>query len=167
MESLLRQANQVCPFLARTSPSTLKLLAASVSTSRGYKMSGLQAAASQCPVLGRALQVQTQKREYVSSSKPREMCPSGSSWAESVSLEEAHRAAGVSDLSQGIGPRSRTEVDVVGVCPHAEMARKAHGLDLSPPKKFDYEAFYANELDRKHKDKSYRYFNNINRVCPA
>lgn len=31
--------------------------------------------------------------------------------------------------------------------------------------KFDYESFYNNELDKKHKDKSYRYFNNINRLA--
>ena len=30
---------------------------------------------------------------------------------------------------------------------------------------FDYEAFYTAELDKKHKDKSYRYFNNINRLA--
>jgi len=37
-------------------------------------------------------------------------------------------------------------------------------LKFDEPAKFDYEAFCANELDKKHKDKSYRYFNNINRV---
>lgn len=31
--------------------------------------------------------------------------------------------------------------------------------------KFDYDAFYNAELDKKHKDKSYRYFNNINRLA--
>lgn len=31
--------------------------------------------------------------------------------------------------------------------------------------KFDYETFYNIELDKKHKDKSYRYFNNINRLA--
>jgi 5-aminolevulinate synthase len=31
--------------------------------------------------------------------------------------------------------------------------------------KFDYEGFYKNELDKKHKDKSYRTFNNINRLA--
>src|SRR5574344_931470 len=31
--------------------------------------------------------------------------------------------------------------------------------------KFNYEAFYNVELDKKHKDKSYRYFNNINRLA--
>jgi 5-aminolevulinate synthase len=30
---------------------------------------------------------------------------------------------------------------------------------------FNYEAFYANELDKKHQDNSYRYFNNINRLA--
>lgn len=31
--------------------------------------------------------------------------------------------------------------------------------------KFDYETYYNAELDKKHKDKSYRYFNNINRLA--
>ncbi|KAF8803843.1 tetrapyrrole biosynthesis, 5-aminolevulinic acid synthase [Phlegmacium glaucopus] len=30
---------------------------------------------------------------------------------------------------------------------------------------FNYEGFYVNELDKKHQDKSYRYFNNINRLA--
>jgi hypothetical protein len=54
-----------------------------------------------------------------------------------------------------------------GTCPHIEAARKAHGLSFDQPKAFDYEAFYANELEKKLKDKSYRYFNNINRVLAA
>lgn len=37
----------------------------------------------------------------------------------------------------------------------------------SAPKvaKFDYEGYYNGELEKKHKDKSYRYFNNINRLA--
>lgn len=31
--------------------------------------------------------------------------------------------------------------------------------------KFDYEGFYKSELDKKHGDKTYRYFNNINRLA--
>ena len=31
--------------------------------------------------------------------------------------------------------------------------------------KFDYNGFYNAELEKKHKDKSYRYFNNINRLA--
>lgn len=42
----------------------------------------------------------------------------------------------------------------------------AAGPPPSPEvRKFDYNAFYENELDKKHKDKSYRYFNNINRLA--
>ncbi len=41
------------------------------------------------------------------------------------------------------------------------------GPKPAPPTltKFDYEGFYNAELDKKHKDKSYRYFNNINRLA--
>jgi 5-aminolevulinate synthase len=37
----------------------------------------------------------------------------------------------------------------------------------APPSQdnFSYESFYQAELDKKHKDKSYRYFNNINRLA--
>lgn len=49
---------------------------------------------------------------------------------------------------------------------------KKHDTAFAGPKpaapatpKFDYEKFYENELDKKHKDKSYRYFNNINRLA--
>ena len=31
--------------------------------------------------------------------------------------------------------------------------------------KFDYDGFYDAEIEKKHKDKSYRYFNNINRLA--
>lgn len=41
------------------------------------------------------------------------------------------------------------------------------GPKPSAPKvaKFDYEGYYNEELEKKHKDKSYRYFNNINRLA--
>ena len=33
------------------------------------------------------------------------------------------------------------------------------------PSSFNYAAFYNNELEKKHQDQSYRYFNNINRLA--
>lgn len=52
---------------------------------------------------------------------------------------------------------------------HAQTAaREKHPAGPPPPPsadKFNYNAFYENELDKKHKDKSYRYFNNINRLA--
>lgn len=65
-------------------------------------------------------------------------------------------------------------------CPHAAAARRAaelaqalasaKGQNTAPAtstkaKPFNYETFYADELEKKHKDKSYRYFNNINRLA--
>ena len=57
--------------------------------------------------------------------------------------------------------------------PHVSPVRLLHSrsvLDGALPvassiNSFDYEAFYQRELDKKHKDKSYRYFNNINRLA--
>lgn len=47
----------------------------------------------------------------------------------------------------------------------APVEQLSGAATVSPSKKFDYEAFYQAELDKKHKDKSYRYFNNINRLA--
>jgi len=87
MEALLRQGKQVCPFLNRSSPTTLKFLASSFSTT----------AHGRRPVMGKALA----KRGYVSTTDPARMHPSDPANAEGLSLEEAHRAAGVNDLSKG------------------------------------------------------------------
>lgn len=103
MESLLRQGKQVCPFLKRSSPSSLRVLATNVqTTSHGYRVSALQTAATHCPVIGKALAVQLGKRHYVTKTPKVSMAPTHPGLAESASLEETHRAAGVTDLSQGI-----------------------------------------------------------------
>jgi 5-aminolevulinate synthase len=63
-----------------------------------------------------------------------------------------------------------------GVCPFsgtsAASAKLATvGANVDTPKPvvaaggFSYEEFYGVELEKKHKDKSYRYFNNINRLA--
>jgi 5-aminolevulinate synthase len=128
-------------------------------------VSALQTAATHCPVIGKALALQQSKRNYVTKTPKVAMAPTHPGLAESASLAETHRAAGVSDLSQGTIPLCLPRQKLIqGTCPHFEAARKAHGLNFEQPKAFDYEAFYGNELEKKHKDKSYRYFNNINRV---
>ena len=48
------------------------------------------------------------------------------------------------------------------------LAARAHPGGPPPTPtvpKFDYEQFYTDELDKKHADRSYRYFNNINRLA--
>jgi len=71
-------------------------------TSRGYRVSALQTAATHCPVIGKALAVQQSRRHYVTKTEKVAMAPTHPGLAESASLEDAHRAAGVTDLSQGI-----------------------------------------------------------------
>lgn len=66
-----------------------------------------------------------------------------------------------------------TLLKVVPVIPASKPQSRIHQEILtSGPKpaapqvaKFNYEDFYNAELDKKHKDKSYRYFNNINRLA--
>jgi hypothetical protein len=102
MESLLRQGKQVCPFLKRNTPATLRMLAMSLhTTKRGYTVSGLQNAAAHCPVIGKAIATQQAKRPYVTKTEPVAVARSVPNRAESISLAEAHRAAGVTDLSKG------------------------------------------------------------------
>lgn len=79
-----------------------------------------------------------------------------------------------------------------GKCPHAKAAAQAAAIAASEAqaakkagltkststastnkdlkkdetrKTFGYSSFYESELEKKHKDKSYRYFNNINRLA--
>lgn len=63
------------------------------------------------------------------------------------------------------------------MCPHARAARaaaavaqreadaKARTVENKAVPVFDYQQFYEAELEKKHQDKSYRYFNNINRLA--
>ncbi|KAF3903896.1 hypothetical protein ABW20_dc0109066 [Dactylellina cionopaga] len=200
METLLRQSRAVCPFLKKTSPSALRALSSSTSTYRapgiaGGKMSNLQILARRCPVMGKALAVQSarngmnsisnriggvsaggvasatgQRRGFIVPTKAANLQNTRKAEAMASSLEDVHIKAGVFDTSKGI-------------CPHGAAAMKAaktaEDLAAAAERKltvfqnatagkkatFDYEGFYYNELDKKHKDKSYRYFNNINRLA--
>ena len=49
---------------------------------------------------------------------------------------------------------------------HANAASTSEAKPKAPtPGGFDYEKFYTEELEKKHQDASYRYFNNINRMA--
>src|SRR5207248_3044082 len=60
---LLRQSRSMCPFLSKTSPATLRALSTTaahhdVSPGAG-SMSNLQVLARRCPIMGKALAVQS------------------------------------------------------------------------------------------------------------
>ncbi|KAF1813247.1 tetrapyrrole biosynthesis, 5-aminolevulinic acid synthase [Eremomyces bilateralis CBS 781.70] len=138
MEALLRQSKSMCPFLMKTSPATLRTLSTAATFTAspgGGSMSNLQVLARRCPVMGKALAVQTARTRLAT-------VPGAA--------RRYHGKAGKANL-------------------HTTAAKEAQAVNVEPPTPqpaaFDYEAFYSAELDKKHKDKSYRYFNNINRLA--
>ncbi|KAI9349991.1 pyridoxal phosphate-dependent transferase [Zopfochytrium polystomum] len=186
MEALLTNATRTCPFLASSSSATLRKLStaacphafdASASTPAGLVgttigRSALFRAAEQCPVMGRALAVQSaklsssgtfrhhqgQSRRISSSSKKQMATPVTPTIAGSAELPAFVKR----DLAFAKSNQS-------GQAP-AQAASKAGAKAAPTPAtftggRFDYENFFEDELNRKKQDKSYRYFNNINRLA--
>jgi hypothetical protein len=84
--------------------------------SRGHRVSALQTAASHCPVVGKALAVQQSKRDYVTKTEKVAMTSSHPVYAESATLEETHRAVGVTDLSKGMSCSDKIDNRVLSSC---------------------------------------------------
>lgn len=198
----LQRFNNVCPYLGRTKPRTIRSLSTATST-RYPSVSRLAVKATQCPVMGPVISLRSNKLAAGYASVA----------GASPSDPEVHRI----HEEKGIHLKNPTEADVEK-CPHASAARRAAQVaaDLAAAKKatpfkndghapinkqaaaagcpfhgskaaaqpatpapaitkptgieptgnkFNYEQFYVGELDKKHKDASYRYFNNINRLA--
>lgn len=65
MDSVLRQSKAMCPFLKKASPATLRALSTVTrphSSPAGGTVSKLQLLGQRCPVMGKALAVQSAKR---------------------------------------------------------------------------------------------------------
>jgi 5-aminolevulinate synthase len=103
-----------------------------------------------------------------------EMCPHAS--AARAAARMAEDLASAAKIKAKLGAAKQTKDDAGAAaaagCPfHHKPAATAEpaaakGIKAKvTPTGFDYESFYVNELDKKHKDKSYRYFNNINRLA--
>ncbi|KAK9449616.1 pyridoxal phosphate-dependent transferase [Limtongia smithiae] len=168
MEFLARQSRALCPFLGKTSPAKLRALAAHGSNGGP----SLQTVARQCPVMGAAMGAVQQARGYASSTKPTAFEHSTPAAANETSLESVHAKVGVFDTSKGICKHGLAVMQAVQAASGTEKSAakvaaapaKVAKIDRDPAL-FNYEAFYENELHKKHKDKSYRYFNNINRLA--
>ncbi|CCJ29741.1 unnamed protein product [Pneumocystis jirovecii] len=139
MESILKQGMRVCWFLKTTSPSTLRHLSQKIEKGG---LTALQASAYGCPVMGNILR-SLGAQSYVSGTFINN--------AKMDTLENIHAKAGVFDTSSGL-------------CHHAEAIRTA-SCQILGNHKFDYEEWCSEELNKKRKDNSYRYFNNINRLA--
>ena len=144
-------------------------------------MSNLQVLARRCPVMGKAMAVQSAKtgqcglngvfggtRAYGGKAKIHTTGVPHANVAPNLLRRDEHgeirfsRRQWVPSLTMTVPmhhkgmsmPKSQREAAIPGPRPAAPITNK-----------FNYEDFYNAELDKKHKDKSYRYFNNINRLA--
>ncbi|ATY65284.1 5-aminolevulinate synthase [Cordyceps militaris] len=166
MDHVLRQSKAMCPFLKTASPATLRAMSTMArpqpSSPCGGTMSKLQVYAHRCPVMGKALAVQSSKhaglsglRAYSVHAKPGRASIHTSRNQEARAVETPFLNGRDNAPMPPKMPAHRKEATVAA----AAAAYPNHAT------KFDYGGFYTTELDKKHKDKSYRYFNNINRLA--
>ncbi|KAK4548505.1 5-aminolevulinate synthase, mitochondrial [Oleoguttula mirabilis] len=171
MEALLRQSRAMCPFLNKTSPATLRSMSMSSSVKHtapgGGAMSNLQLIARRCPVMGKALSVQSARTGNSALAGA-----FGGTRAYHAKVPKARLHTNAPNQAQAVDMPSARREHAPFTPPMAQPATAAAaqhqtGVGPQPPKAavFDYDAFYQDELDKKHKDKSYRYFNNINRLA--
>ncbi|KAL8839802.1 MAG: hypothetical protein Q9176_004205 [Flavoplaca citrina] len=172
METLLRQSRQMCPFLNRTSPATLRSLSTSTSAHRaspcGGTMSNLQVLARRCPMMGKAIAIQSVKP----SNNPLSGIFGGARAYGTRGGKANLHTSRVNHATVDPGVLRHRETTAPLLHSQKPVQRKQDDVGLPGPKpaapqlaKFNYDDFYSAELDKKHKDKSYRYFNNINRLA--
>ncbi|KAJ5603172.1 hypothetical protein N7537_006128 [Penicillium hordei] len=176
MEALLQQSRTMCPFLKRTSPTTLRTLSTATRPSTspgGGTMSNLQVLGRRCPVMSKALAVQSAR---LSGTKRFTSRAAGVSGIQSLRVPTGKRAlhtTGGHPASLASGGYEKNERGNPNLAnPLRSSPTAAAGAAVRAPrpeaptnKKFNYNDFYNVELEKKHKDKSYRYFNNINRLA--
>ncbi|KAJ5463186.1 hypothetical protein N7475_008130 [Penicillium sp. IBT 31633x] len=176
MEALLQQSRAMCPFLKRTSPTTLRTLSTATRPSTspgGGTMSNLQTLARRCPVMSKALAVQSAR---LSGTKRFTSCAAGVAGIQPLRVPTGKRAlhtTGGHPASLASGGYEKTErgnpnlTNPLRPSPAAATDAAIRGPRPAAPtnERFNYDGFYNVELEKKHKDKSYRYFNNINRLA--
>ncbi|KAJ5263558.1 hypothetical protein N7478_011163 [Penicillium angulare] len=177
MEAMLQQSRAMCPFLKRTAPSTLRTLSTATRPSAGGgTMSNLQVLARRCPVMSKALAVQSARingagtKRFTSSAAGvstvrafRPPAPGDKRMLHTTDGHPASLAPGSYQKNEQVHPHLARPLRP---SPAAEAAVHAQTPDATvPTTRFNYNAFYDGELEKKHKDKSYRYFNNINRLA--
>ncbi|KIV91599.1 5-aminolevulinate synthase, mitochondrial [Exophiala mesophila] len=166
MEALLHQSKGVCPFLKKTSPATLRTLSTSTRQSPGGgTLTNLQFIARRCPVMNKALAVQSAR---ISSRRNYNNLATGTGVVKSLLEKKLHTSA---EKKASVEPNLFRPAQQAPPLQKAQTtAQKADTYAGPKPHapataRYDYDAFYKNELEKKHKDKSYRYFNNINRLA--
>ena len=179
----------VCPYLGRHKSSTIRTLYTSASP-RYPSLSKLTEKATQCPVMGPALTVRSTQvvagyaslagtAEFNKIPEHQGIKPSAADASKcphaSKAIAAARMAEELASAKKGKAPKvpaatvaSKAAAAAPAGCPfHAAAAPGVASTSEAKPAAtsggFNYEKFYAEELEKKHKDASYRYFNNINR----
>ncbi|KAL8356561.1 hypothetical protein RB601_001733 [Gaeumannomyces tritici] len=170
MDAVLRQSKALCPFLNKASPATLRALSTKASPAHrprlspcGGTMSKLQLLAGRCPVMGKAMAVQSAKVRAGS-------LPVGLAGLHTSRSKDARAVDGPvvtprDNFPPGLSSATARPAAAASVAAAAHAAAAASGAGAHGGAKFSYEGFYEAELQKKHKDRSYRYFNNINRLA--
>ncbi|KAI2637414.1 5-aminolevulinate synthase [Xylaria nigripes] len=165
MDAVLRQSKAVCPFLKKTTPATLRALSNSTrpqASQCGGTISKLQLLGQRCPVMGKALAIQSAH------------CPIAGSFALPGHSSKAKIHTSRAKEARAVEGTIFAPSDKAQYPPAAPVNRKANAMAAAAATaavpdglktKFDYASFYEQELAKKHKDRSYRYFNNINRLA--
>lgn len=170
MDAVLRQSKAMCPFLKKASPATLRALSTTTRAQAspcGGALSKLQLLGQRCPVMGKALAIQ--------SAKVNRTAMAGAATVAGIRNYSSQQKLGKAKIHTSRSHEARAVEtpmfrDTVQFPPAVPVNRKANAAPLtgkspSTNGKFNYNGFYQGELDKKHKDKSYRYFNNINRLA--
>ncbi|ORZ31297.1 pyridoxal phosphate-dependent transferase [Catenaria anguillulae PL171] len=143
MEALLSSVTTKCPFLHRSSVATLKTLAANTQGLTRPGESGLTKVAAACPIMSKAI---SQHRQLHSTPQ----------------RNSAYPLHGFPSAQQQ-APAAPTPAPEAA----KDMAKEAAATGTGNSKPFHYDNFFAEQLEKKKRDKSYRYFNNINRLAQA
>jgi len=185
--SSLAKFKSSCPFLGRTQTPALRSLCTSTST-RYPTLSKLTERATSCPVMGPALTLRSGQlvANYASVAGNAEVsnlhhhhpglfppptpgniekCPHASkALAAARMADDLSRAKREKDAKAAAAKAAAAKA---AGCPfHAKAAATESAASPVPTLTgFDYERFYVGELEKKHQDASYRYFNNINRLA--
>lgn len=186
--SSLAKFKSSCPFLGRTKTSSLRTLCTSASP-RFPTLTKLTEKATQCPVMGAALAKRSgqmvagyasvagnvdvnkihQDKGVSITSDDISKCPHASKAMAAARMAEELSAAKrrsdnikASKAAQQPSTSTASAAATAG-CPfHAAQASSEAKPAVAG---FDYEHFYSSELQKKHDDKSYRYFNTVNRLA--
>ncbi|KAG7132622.1 5-aminolevulinate synthase like protein [Verticillium longisporum] len=187
MEAALRQSKAMCPFMKNASAAKLRAMSTSTrpaiaASPCGGTMSKLQLYAHRCPVMGKAMNVQTAAQptarstvggpSFVSglramSSQPKAAAAAAATAATTgkakMHTSSNRDARAVEGNAATYDRRAQLPPNMAAAA--AARPGSAAAISDASQAKFNYDAFYNAELEKKHKDKSYRYFNNINRLA--